>query len=103
MERINLTRLRSINRRAWKDLKAKVTRRSFTYAILIDGTDIVATLDDKRWAWVNDRWVHVPQPWMTLRTYAAKEGITPQEAYGRWRKGQIPGAFHARGLIVIPT
>lgn len=39
---------------------------------------------------------------LTLKSYALYHEITPGQAYRRFRRGEIPGAFSARGIITIP-
>lgn len=101
--RITLTQLRELNHRAYTLLRKVSLRHTFTYAIVTDGKSLVAKVDDVSLTWDGAAWKVVPQPWMTLKTYAAREGITLAEAHNRWRKHEIPGAYNVRGQVVVPA
>lgn len=101
-QRLTLTQLRECNHRAYATLRRLSTKRTFTYAIMTDGTHLVASVDDVRVAWDGTAWKVVPQPWTTLRSYASREGISEAQAYNRWRRGEIPGAYNVRGRVIVP-
>jgi len=101
-DRITLTRLKAMNHLAWLTLQRWTSTRP-AYAIVFDGSNFVASLGDVSLFWNGRSWTVVPQPWMTLKTYATREGIGAAEAYRRWRKGAIPGAYVVRGLVVVPV
>lgn len=102
LNRITLTQLRELNRAAYTRLRARMPERC-TYAVLSDGTNLVAHVNDVRFFWAGTSWKVAPQSWLTLRTYALREGISEAEAHNRWRHNRIPGAYSVRGLVVVPV
>lgn len=106
MEIISLTQLRARSHRAYAKLRAKMPKGS-TVVVGVLGTDTVALLRhrgiDVRFQFNGTTWTVVPQPSMTLKTYATRVGISRGEAYRQWRRGEFKGAFVARGLVTVPV
>lgn len=106
MEQLTLTQLRAHCHRAYTKLRMRMPKGSTTLVGVTD-TIIVAVIRhqgfDVHLRFTGTTWTVVPQPRVTLKTYATQVGISRGEAYRRWRRGQIKGAFVARGLVTVPV